>query len=142
MDLKKEWTEKDLHGEEVVNEWVERRLLIVPGCCEASATQVLVALSCPEEVIYGDADENARPKWCVRSSYAEYLDHPMARTWPSREVQVCPHCGKKLPPVRRRVEPLSPIVSCGDGGYHCDTCGERLHACKCYPPEAHWEVDA
>jgi len=144
MDLINTWEEADTYGPcdcEVERLWTERRLLVVPGCCEASSTQALVALRCPEDVIYGDADENARPHWAVRSSYQEYLDHPLQRTWPSTEVQVCPHCGKGLPAVRRRATPLTPVMSCGDGGSYCDTCKERLSSCKCWPPEAHWEVD-
>jgi hypothetical protein len=149
MDLLNTWEEASSDGacdcEEdcdcmVENRWTERRLVIVPGCCPASSKQVLVALSVPEDVIYGDAGVETKPRWVVRSSYQEYLDHPMQRTWPSTEVQHCPHCAAKLPTFRPRVEPLEPIVEVVDGGYYCNTCNERLHACKCWPPEAHWET--
>lgn len=55
------------------------------------------------------------------------------------EAKFCTYCGTALPEMKRKAE--FPTYTCvvTDGGYYCDTCKERLHACRCLPPEHAWE---
>lgn len=55
-------------------------------------------------------------------------------------VVFCPFCGAKLPAVRLKATPPSPL--CKPGMDYCETCGERMMTCLCYPPEAAYEVVA
>ena len=55
-------------------------------------------------------------------------------------IDFCPKCGVRLPEIKLKdvmPEPMREII---DGGYYCNTCKERLHACECYPYEAMWEL--
>jgi hypothetical protein len=53
-------------------------------------------------------------------------------------VIFCPFCGKKLPEIIERPNPPKRICTVTDGGYYCDTCQERLCACKCEIPWMRW----
>lgn len=53
-------------------------------------------------------------------------------------VDHCPFCGKKVPEVVKYSCPPPWIRIISDGGYYCDTCGERLMSCGCSPPETLW----
>ncbi len=57
-------------------------------------------------------------------------------------VSFCPFCGARVPGVRRRAELPPRVMVIVDGGYYCDTCGERLDACDCPSPETMWEATA
>jgi len=57
-------------------------------------------------------------------------------------IEHCPFCGKKVPEVVKNPCPPPWICFCSDGGYYCDTCGERLHACGCAPAESLWTSPA
>jgi len=101
-----------------------------------------VGLKLGDEDIYenevGQAD--CKPEWEVLKSWGDYVS-PHCPKFHRLIVKFCPHCGAKMPSIRRREEPMSPICEVVDGGYYCNTCDERLHGCKCWPCEAHWEVD-
>lgn len=48
------------------------------------------------------------------------------------DVKFCPYCGKSLPKmVRTKPGPDQKICKITDGGYYCDTCGERCDNCIC-----------
>jgi hypothetical protein len=48
------------------------------------------------------------------------------------DVKFCPYCGKPLPKmVRTKPGPDQKICKITDGGYYCDTCGERCDNCIC-----------
>lgn len=140
MDLRWEEHFTDSWDSGEKHTWIERRLIIVPGCCEASTKGRTVALRLPHEAIYGfrgKGQADCKPRWVTASVFHYDGEHKL----PERQVVTfCPHCGKPMPEIRKRVEVLEPIAQITDGGYHCDTCSERLHACKCWPCEAHWEV--
>jgi hypothetical protein len=145
MDIKREWVEKYIRNNDYDDEdyeWTERRLLIVPGCCEESSKNLLVTLRLDSNDIYENEEgqENSKPRWEVRNSFWNYINCYSRGEWPEPIVKFCPHCGEKMPEIQKRKEPLSPVCSVTDGGYYCDSCEERLHACKCWPCEAHWEV--
>jgi len=145
VDLKREWFEKNLDHDVEPDEpkgWTKRRLLTIPGCCDESKILVTVVLGLSGNDIYendkGQAD--CKPAWVIRSSFLERFDHQQWICQPRLIVKFCPHCGKPMPEIQKRKVPLSPIANITDGGYHCDTCNERLQCCNCWPCEAHWEV--
>ena len=51
----------------------------------------------------------------------------------------CPFCAARLPKMRRKDQVPKDVCRFTDGGYYCDTCKERLHACICLPLAAAWE---
>lgn len=118
---------------EIVME-VERRrhFLVVPNCCSLAQTSRAVFLRINSNDYYyserNSADPIDPPKWKMMT-----LDER------SIEVQHCPFCGTKMPEIQP-VTPPGPVCVCTDGGYYCDTCKNRLHACCCYPPEAAWGI--
>jgi hypothetical protein len=62
--------------------------------------------------------------------------------WHKKEVpgaRFCPFCGALTPEMRLRAKPPPDLCVVTDGGYYCDTCGERLRSCRCLPPEAAFE---
>lgn len=104
--------------------------VVTPECCEAAQKQVAVYL-CFSDVVYHCAE---RPHWRVDA----YLDGSIG---PMRtEARFCPYCGTALPGFQKKEKPPSPLCVVTDGGYYCDSCGERLHGCKCLPPDAAWRI--
>jgi hypothetical protein len=61
-----------------------------------------------------------------------------SRCWGLTKIKFCPHCSRPVPEIKRR-KTTRKIRSITDGGYYCDTCGERIMACQCYAPEYAWE---
>ena len=64
--------------------------------------------------------------------------HTKFRCWGETKVKFCPHCSRPVPGIIRR-KTTRKICSITDGGYYCDTCGERTIGCTCYPPEYAWK---
>jgi hypothetical protein len=127
--------EQNMKQEKVIQKfakWLEENG--VPNCCEN--VKYLVSLHVDDSYFTADCKEehlklkNEAPKWkCKESGESNrYFD-----------VEYCPCCGKKLPKVRLRKNQPKKIVVISDGGYYCDTCGERLTNCWCSPPEHRWE---
>lgn len=55
------------------------------------------------------------------------------------EPKFCPFCGTAVPKMRLKADPPKDLCRVTDGGYYCDTCGERLNGCLCLPAEAAFE---
>jgi len=154
MELKKEWCDEyEEDGEHV--KIVGRRFLLVPGCCEEStkALRPFFQLnfgdlwSVDKEMIVGDAT----PEWIIPHLDWEYISTFCSRNDEKfrdvgyREscipVKFCPYCAKKMPEVRLKENPPTPVVS--DDDSHCGTCNERAGkygGCECWPMEALFEV--
>lgn len=127
---------------------------ITPKCCKKVQESQTVFLSygaySNEEYeklwYYEDGEENTssenrkkmyekhQPQWVSGQWNSEH------RCWGHVRVKFCPHCSRPLPEIERR-ETKRKIRSITDGGYYCDTCGERIMACNCYDPEYAWKPD-
>lgn len=54
----------------------------------------------------------------------------------------CPFCGSGLPTLVKRAHPPKGIERVTDGGYYCDTCGQRCSlGCACPPAISAFQVD-
>lgn len=107
---------------------------ITPNCCDAVQKERTVFLVYPIKAVYEiheNGQENYKPEWCSRS-WSTKLGTGATK------VLFCPHCGKRLPEIKRR-KTDKPICVVIDGGYYCSTCRERLTECECYPPEYAWD---
>ena len=110
-----------------------REQFVIPGCCKESIENLTVVLRLPSDYIYGGNLE-AKPQWTIYT-----VDLKNGKTENPIKVDFCPHCGCPLPEVRKSALKI-PVTVCTDGGYYCNTCGETLDDCMCYPPELAWEV--
>lgn len=83
---------------------------------------------------------NHKPIWLVRTS--KQWEHERLEKAETAETVAshCPFCGQKVPDVRLRANPPKRVCTIVDGGYYCNTCGERLDGCRCAPPEYNWKV--
>lgn len=112
------------------------RTMLTPGCCDAVKEHNTVFLCCDSGDIYGHKEgaEEPKPKWMCRSWNNEFRcnDHT--------EVKFCPHCAKSVPEIEPSNITDRKICSVTDGGYYCDSCSERLHACTCLPHEYRWKI--
>lgn len=81
-------------------------------------------------LFFYDLPGEVKPTWKVVSSGSDG-DR-------SFEVKFCPFCGKKLPDIEPSGS-TEKICKITDGGYYCDTCGERLRVCECLPITANWK---
>lgn len=103
----------------------------LPKCCDAvqSVAAVRFAVCITGEV---------GPQWTVATH--DFLQREIGyEGYPAPAAKFCPFCGTALPKMRRKAKPPKRISTCTDGGYYCDTCKERLHACCCRMPESAWE---
>jgi len=144
--METKWTEPDEqgrrwnHGDEdmmlrgishLVGRVVTDSMLPLSTCCEWNLKQGVVFLSYTYEEIIGDCTQG-KPKWrvigCGPGGWVE--------------IEWCPLCGTKLPDVEFKSELTGErqIRRVIDGGYYCDTCGERLHGCSCLDPAMQWEA--
>ena len=140
MDIKKTWTEQG-DPDDGIPAWTARRLIIVPGCCEASAKLATVALRFSyDDICEGGELQDREPQWELTGTHRRVLGSRHLTGNPRLRACFCPHCGTPMPRIQKRVEQLAPICTVTDGGYYCDTCNERLNSCNCWPPEANWEV--
>jgi hypothetical protein len=109
----------------------KNKQFITPHCCREMEYFASVYLSMD---IYRDGGDKKVPKWHVRTWDESY------QCKSEREAKFCPHCGTPVP----KVVPSNykgKICKVTDGGYYCDTCGERLMACKCKPSEFAWKAE-
>ncbi len=109
-----------------------------PNCCQdvQSPDHVAVYL-CEVTGHSADGSEDPDPpefRWVImgKERNARCEDGWFSRTALAKH---CPFCGQKLPELRI-VDAPGPVCTVTDGGYYCDTCGDRLDSCQCYPPEA------
>lgn len=56
------------------------------------------------------------------------------------DVFFCVACGTKLPDLQLKQSQAPTLCVVTDGGYYCDTCGERIQSCWCDPLESAYEV--
>ncbi len=106
-----------------------RHKRVTPNCCERVRTSQAVYLAISVE--WRQGNRNAKPVWCIAG----------ANIWGGLEAvraDFCPFCGAPLPEIVRVPVGRRKFATCSDGGYYCDTCGERLRACECFPPTHQW----
>lgn len=106
----------------------------IPTCCQdvEQFPVVQLAFHSQDLDVLVDPDRISRldPVWVA-----------VHKAWPfGGRVRVffCPFCGTKLPEVRLKATPPSPL--CKPGMDYCGTCNERMMNCLCYPIEAAYEV--
>ena len=61
------------------------------------------------------------------------------------EPSNCPFCGTALPKLRVKENPppVTQVEHVNDGGYYCNTCGERCGwGCRCLPAICRFEVES
>jgi len=98
----------------------------VPFCCPTVAGSGLVYLDYED---WGrDPDAEEMPRWFG-------FGRPQVSP-----VSFCPHCGTSLPRLVPREGRLEPLHLPNKG--YCRSCGERAHACLCYPSQCSWAVEA
>lgn len=108
-------------------------------CCQAARDTGAVFLQFSFDAIYeSEGQEGHKPTWqiCLPEAYHHRVATDGVRKSPP-VVTHCPFCGTPVPEIVPR-ETTNKICRVIDGGYYCDTCGERLHACRCMPPEYAW----
>lgn len=126
---------------------------VSPNCCESARTFIQLRFA---EYYVTDPNHfrKSKPFWTMAGMRRN--DGECIWDTTALRIYVCPFCGKKLPDVRLKQPPpdavIDPIevqsatytttkvMSMLDGGYRCNTCGERLHSCTCDPPETLWEI--
>lgn len=99
---------------------------VSPNCCPRAKEAVALRYYL-KDIYESKGQEDKKPRWTIRDLDNKTID-----------CDYCPFCGKKLPEIRPRQKKMKVCVVT-DGGYYCDTCGNRLHACRCPPPEFAWE---
>lgn len=151
-DRKRYWelTQKYREGELTVEEdresarlWERIRVenikaLPLPTCCKQTQSYPAVHLSVsevevgvPETAVWYPVLVDSLPPDNEREPGPWYKSLP--------EAHFCPYCGKALPKMQRKATPPLPLRVFTDGGYYCDTCGERGNGCVCFPREAAFE---
>ena len=108
--------------------------IIFSNCCD----HPVAFLSHTDEELYQPNCHEVKPHWIVITLDPRYSFRGSMKKW--IVVEFCPNCGKKLPDVVKKEHPPEKIFNCKDGGYRCDTCGERNHACECACPHLAWEI--
>lgn len=124
-----------------------RELFVYPDCCETARKSMTIRLrylgdSYPSAKDENDIESvvNARPSWVLLGqNYEDGSGLDLPRYF---EAKCCPFCSSKMPEIRLKKKEDMPEKICrfSDGGYHCDCCGERLHACDCSPAWFCWEI--
>ena len=112
-----------------------RHVPVTPDCCHDVGQHCTVFLSWSFAPLNPALNPfEGKPSWFA-------LGQDMELGCPVRvSVCVCPHCGTRLPAIEKVDDVgIAPVCAVSDGGYHCDTCRERLVCCRCYPPETRWQ---
>lgn len=154
MELKEEWKYGPDEGYE--EEHYDRKLIILPGCCETSRKALRPFLCTTDSY-----NTESGVQWTIPHVDYEYIRTFVSthESWTEKDgdttvyhsrdrgyeeskspVKFCPYCGTKMPEIRLKDSPPVPIREITDGGYYCDTCEERLIGCGCWPTEAKFEV--
>lgn len=131
-----ELSDEQFAEKEELGQWLNEaiiRSVPVPSCCKASQDYPAIALQ-PEL-------ETGRVRWLAATHdfITERLYHQASWYLSRPDAQVCPYCGKALPEVRLKDPPPAPLCTYEPDSGYCDTCGERLMCCLCYPPMAAYE---
>ena len=108
-----------------------------PACCGYAKNFIRLRYT---EYYVSDKDYflSHTPFWYIHKAEPANED----REWVAEELEIyfCPRCGLELPKIRVKEKLPERIVTITDGGYYCDTCGDRLNECRCSRPEDIWEV--
>ena len=108
-----------------------------PTCCQAARDYPAIVFQ--TDVYEGDS-RKAEGAWepsLVRAFREARMARRDLRDPP--EAKFCCYCGLSLPKMVRKKKFPSHTCVVKDGGYYCSTCKERLHACRCLPPEFAFE---
>lgn len=147
MEIKKETIVIDDYGDET-ERYSYWKFLLVPGCCEESiaARRPYLYLNFGEDMGEVEVVDDATPEWKIPDlewdfirSLADDFDPFKAYMRTLIPVKFCPFCGKKMPKVKRKENPPTPVHT--DVGYHCGMCDERTMSCRCLPMTALFEVE-
>lgn len=109
-------------------------------CCEAALTHPIALFLTYDDHIE-DKTEEPTPKWT--SQLWEKASGPaiqrLGQDWyrHAPEIKFCPYCGTPAPKMQKKAELPRPIQVVQGG--RCDTCGDRLHSCICWPSESAFE---
>lgn len=97
-------------------------IVVHPDCCD-DASKGAVFLGRVYDTVSDEDYTSLKvpPVWCIML----YENNTTA------EVKFCPFCGKNLPKIIKKRKLPKKLVKITDGGYYCDTCGERLDQCAC-----------
>ena len=117
-----------------------------PTCC--AAMQKFPAIVASDDGSSQDT-EKCGVRWYIRIAgslrsglvgYEEW-ERDMVRRPP--HPKFCPFCGTGLPQLVLKEEPpAGPVEHVTDGGYYCDTCGERCGGpCRCLPTVARFRIE-
>lgn len=107
--------------------------VLSPSCCSlANAGRVVAAGPVDSDQYAGEW------AWFISPHDYMYRKPGPQLAWRFR-VHFCPVCGTKLPEIRRKAVPPSPLFVPDKSECYCDTCEERP-PCSCYPPHAAYEV--
>jgi hypothetical protein len=127
-------------------------MLPVPACCEAARSDPAIVFYVN---VYGEDSSEVEGHWELktheklvrlregagRARMALEGRHVDRIFTSPPEPKFCPYCGAPLPKMRRKNPAPENVCRVEDGGYHCSTCKERLHACLCDPPETAFEFE-
>ena len=123
------------------------RYAVTPSCYEPARTRMTVLLHQRSDRDTGSC-EGITPQWFIREADSEFsmftfdIDGKGTRLdWRPVPVSFCPYCGTKLPTPVKTTPLLHPIRKVTDGGYYCDTCGDRLACCRCWPELVGWRLE-
>lgn len=126
------------------------KFLVTPRCCEQMLKTPCIYLALDN--VYEEGGDDNPPRWKMRAfttwdnikagmdgeeQQRINIKHELQET--SVEAKACPFCGTPVPTIVPRDTTGKKICKITDGGYYCDTCNERLMACRCYPPEWNWQ---
>lgn len=119
-----------------------------PSCCDKIKEYQIVRLVINYDD-FGLDEENTKPYWALHGSapdmacerlYASVREDDRVQLYAQPiPVDKCPFCTAELPEVIRNRR-IKKVMKFSDGGYYCDTCGERLNCCECWMPEATFRI--
>jgi len=114
-----------------------------PKCCQYAKDYILLAYDRDDEA--EDTGYNLecyklnKPYWLIRGVKSDVYSSKFEGA--HQKISFCPSCGTKMPGIRLKAIQPKKVSIVTDGGYYCDTCGERLIACGCKQPSEMWEAD-
>jgi len=121
-----------------------RRRPITPTCCAEMKAWASIRIHVSYASTFKAKDSSSwTAEWYLRLDrdlvYEQQNNYPTTPLAYPPPPTHCPYCGTKLPALRRKVVAPSPLCRTEDMSY-CETCGDRLMGCKCWPVESAWEA--
>jgi hypothetical protein len=119
-----------------------KKQIVTPKCCEAAQKWPVVQFC----INNYDNTENSDGRWTgvlLENAFEIFGNRDWSGWYDKKpDVKFCTYCGKELPKmVRTKPRPERKVCKITDGGYYCDTCGERLMNCECDLPSSVFEPD-